>query len=260
MIIDGSWNSSRVTLVEICLEDLAGAAIAERAGADRIELCTNLAQGGTTPSLGTVSAVLDSVGTVGVQVLVRQRPGDFVYSALEVEAMVRDVAAIGALARPAGVTLGFVLGALTRDAAIDVPIMSRLLGACPGGPVTFHRAFDLISDQQAALELLVDLGVGRVLTAGGPGRALEGIAGLARLVSQADDRISVLAAGGVRADNVARIVRATGVSEVHLRAPASANPASNLPSDLPSDLPSNSASSLASTSIEVIRATIAALG
>jgi copper homeostasis protein len=213
-------------LLEICLEDIAGAAQAERGGADRIELCTDLAQGGTTPSIGTVSAVLKSVTTVGVQVLVRQRPGDFVYCPGEVEAMVTDIEMISALAPPAGVTVGFVIGALTRDARVDRAVMGRLLKASGGAPVTFHRAFDEVADQRAALETLIDLGVAHVLTSGGQVTASAGVADLADLVDQAGERISVLAAGHVRAHNVAEIVRHSGVSEVHLRAHASSQPTS----------------------------------
>jgi copper homeostasis protein len=226
-------------LLEICLEDVAGAALAERGGADRIELCSDLAQGGTTPSIGTVSTVLNSVNTVGVQVLVRQRPGDFVYSPVEVDAMVTDIEAIGALARPAGVTVGFVVGALTRDARVDLSVMSRLLEAAGTAPVTFHRAFDEVADRRAALETLIDLGVGHVLTSGGQVTAVAGIADLAGLVDQAGDRISVLAAGHVRPHNVAEIVRKSGVGEVHLRAQTPSKPTC--------------------TSAEVIRAVAAAL-
>jgi copper homeostasis protein len=209
-----------VTLLEICLDDVAGAAVAEQAGADRIELCADLAQGGTTPSIGTVSTVLRSISTVGVQVLIRQRPGDFGYSAIEVEAMVSDIEAITRLPRPIGVTVGFVIGALTADARIDVPTTARLLEACGAAPVTFHRAFDEVADQRASLETLIELGLGRVLTSGGRPTALAGMDRLAGLVDQAAGRISVLVAGGVRAHNVVQIVRGTGAGEVHLRTTA----------------------------------------
>jgi copper homeostasis protein len=209
-----------MTLLEICLDDVAGAAIAERNGADRIELCANLAQGGTTPSIGTVSTVLTTVSRVGVQVLVRQRPGDFVHSTLEVDAMVKDIEAIAALTRPADVRVGFVVGALTRDRRVDVPTLTRLLRACDSAPATFHKAFDAVADQAEALEIIIELGMHRVLTSGGQVSAEAGIRTLAGLVDQADNRISVLAGGGIRAHNVADIVRRTGVGEVHLRANA----------------------------------------
>jgi len=206
------------TLLEICLEDVAGAAVAERAGADRIELCTDLARGGTTPSIDRVASVLASIDRVGVQVLVRARPGDFVYSAAEIDAMVRDIEAIEALTRPPGVTVGFVIGALNGNDRVDVPALTRLRIACGPAPVTFHRAFDVVPDRRSALEALIGLGLDRVLTSGGAPTAEAGLDELATLVEQAQERISILAAGSVRAHNVAEVVRRTGVSEVHLRA------------------------------------------
>ncbi|MFL6267821.1 MAG: copper homeostasis protein CutC [Actinomycetes bacterium] len=213
-----------MTLLEICLDDLGGAAIAEENGADRIELCADLPHGGTTPSLGTVSAALASITSVGVQVLIRQRPGDFVYRGLEIDAMVRDIEVIAALSRPPGVTVGFVVGALRDDGRIDVPVMTRLLRACGPAPVTLHRAFDATAHPLEALEVAVDLGIHRVLTAGGPGSADTQLDGLATLVRAAAGRISILAAGGIRAHNVAEVVRRTGVGEVHLRATPTTSP------------------------------------
>jgi copper homeostasis protein len=207
-----------MTLLEVCLEDVAGAAIAERCGADRVELCTELEHGGTTPSLATVSSVLGSIDHLGLQVLIRARPGDFVYTADELAVMVGQIEAIGALQRPAGVSVGYVIGALTAEARIDLPATTRLLAACGAAPVTFHRAFDELADRSAGLDSLIGLGLDRVLTSGGGPTAAASVTELAGLVKQAGDRISVLAAGGVRAHNVAAVVRGTGVREVHLRA------------------------------------------
>jgi copper homeostasis protein len=207
-----------MTLLEVCLEDAAAAAIAEHCGADRIELCTDLAHGGTTPPLATVTSVLGSVRHIGLQVLIRLRPGDFVYSAEEVTTMVGQIEAIARLPRPAGVTLGFVVGALTPAGRIDIPATTRLRAACGSAPVTFHRAFDELPDQSAGLDSLIALGFDRVLTSGGGLTASAGAAELAGLVQQAGDRICVLAAGSVRAHNVADLIRRTGVREVHLRA------------------------------------------
>jgi copper homeostasis protein len=228
-----------VTLLEICCEDVEGAAIAELAGADRVELCANLAQGGTTPGSATISAALGSINHVGLQVLIRPRPGDFAYEAAEIETMAEDIEVIGKLPRPAGVTLGFVIGALTGDRMVDVPTCRTLLDACASAPVTFHRAFDDIANQDAALETLIGLGFQRVLSSGGAPTALEGADALAALVRQAAGRISILAAGSIRAPNAVGVVRRTGVGEIHLRAPRSAGSTS--------------------TSAEVIRAVLAAL-
>lgn len=204
--------------VEICLEDLAGVRVAEAAGADRLELCSALGDGGLTPSIGTVSAALRIAERLGVNVLVRQRAGDFVFDADELAAMVADIHAVRALPNPHGLPLGFVVGALLPDGSVDVDATRQLVDACGDAPVTFHKAFDQVPDRAAALETLVDLGVARVLTSGGAASTLEGAAELAALVAQAGDRIAVLAGGGVRPSNVAELVRRTGVREVHLRA------------------------------------------
>lgn len=208
--------------VEVCLDDLAGVRAAEEAGADRIELCSALGDGGLTPSIGTVATALGIVTTMGVNVLVRQRPGDFVFDADELDAMVADIRAVRALTNPHGVPLAFVIGALLPDGTVDVPSTRALLSACGDAPATFHKAFDQTPDRAAALETLISLGVARVLTSGGAATAPDGSSELAALVARAGDRIAVLAGGGVRAANVAALVRATGVREVHLRASVSA--------------------------------------
>ena len=202
------------TLVEICVDDAAGAAVAEAAGADRVELCAALADGGTTPSIGTVEAALGTVRRIGVQVLVRPRAGDFVHDRDELAVMRADVRALRRLGGP----LGFVLGVLTPDGEVDGPAMRMLLDECGDAPVTFHRAFDATRDLPAALDALLELGVARVLTSGGRATALEGAAELAGLVGRAGDRMAVMAGGSVRAGNVAELVARTGVREVHLRA------------------------------------------
>jgi len=207
-----------VTAVEICLDDLAGVRVAEEAGADRIELCAALGEGGITPSIGTVAGALRAATRIGIQVLIRQRPGDFVYDDDELQAMVDDIHSIRALPNPSGVTVGFVIGALRADGSINVDATRRLVAACGDTPVTFHKAFDQVADRAEALELLVDLGIARVLTSGGAATALDGVDELARLVAQAGDRILILAGGGVRAANAADIVARAGVREVHLRA------------------------------------------
>jgi copper homeostasis protein len=203
-----------VTVVEICIDDVAGAVVAESAGADRVELCAALSDGGTTPSIGTVETVFDSVRRIGVQVLVRPRGGDFVHDRDELAVMRADVQALRRLGRP----LGFVLGALTPYGDVDVPAMRMLLDACGEAPVTFHRAFDATRDRMAALDVLTDLGVARVLTSGGRTTAAEGAPVLADLVRKADGRVAVMAGGSVRPENVAELVARTGVPEVHLRA------------------------------------------
>ncbi len=204
--------------VEICVDDVEGALAAEQEGADRVELCSALSEGGITPSLGLVRTVLARVRRIGVQIMVRPRGGHFVVSPAELDVMLADIAQLRAEPHAPEVRVGFVVGALTRDGAIDVPAMQRLQAACAGAPVTFHKAFDAAHDLPAALEVLAALGIERILTSGGEGSAEAGAVRLAQLVEQAAGRITILAAGGVRAHNVRALIERTGVREVHLRA------------------------------------------
>ena len=206
------------TLVEICLEDVGGAALAAAAGADGLEVCAGLTDGGTTPTLGFVRHGADAAPGLAIRVLVRARGGDFVHSAEEVAVMAADIEAVrSALGRSAD--LGFVIGTLGPDAGIAVDAVRRLVDACGDAPVTFHKAFDSVPDKPSGLALLADLGVSRVLTAGGPGPALDHLPVLAHLVARGGDDVRIAVGGGVRPANAARIVAETGAREVHLRAP-----------------------------------------
>lgn len=222
-------------LAEICVDDRDGALAADRAGADRIELCANLVEGGTTPSMGLIRAVLQAVEHVGVQVIVRPRGGDFSYTDDEIDVMCHDLRAIADAATHATVPVGVVLGALTASGDIDTPAMTRLIDAANPLPVTFHKAFDAANDLLAAYEALSSLGVERVLTSGGPGTALEGVELLAELVRRSDRGAAsvpntgrppvILIGGSVRPANVREILAATGAREVHarLQVPSSRN-------------------------------------
>jgi glucokinase len=208
-------------LVEICVDDLDGALVADTAGVERIELCADLLEGGTTPSPGLIRAVLSSMRTAGVQVIVRPRGGDFVYSEAEIDVMCLDLEAIVAAARTSTTPVGVVLGALMPSGEIDDEALRRLVAAAGPLPVTFHKAFDATPDLIAAYRTLRSFNVRGVLTSGGPHPATEGIDTLASLVelSRFDpDAPVVLVGGSVRATNVGDIVRRTGAREVHLRA------------------------------------------
>jgi len=198
-------------LVEACVDSVESAIAAERGGAGRLELCDDLHDGGTTPSAGMIAAVKEAVA-MPVFVIVRPRGGGFVYSDAELDVMRRDIEAAARLGAN-----GILLGVLTRQAEIDAERTRRLLGVAPALEVTFHRAFDLVRDRYVALEALVSLGIRRVLTSGGAAAALEGADAIARLVGQSSGRLAVMAGGGVREENVAELVRRTGVSEVHVR-------------------------------------------
>jgi len=187
-------------LVEACVDSIESALAAARGGAHRLELCANLIEGGTTPSAGTL-AVCRARLDIPIFVLIRPRGGDFLYSAAELAVMLEDIRR----AQQAGAQ-GVVTGVLRADGEIDADRTGELIAAARPLHVTFHRA----------LETLVALGVERVLSSGQAATAPEGADTIARLVRQAAGRIGVLPGGGVTPDNAAALVRATGVTEVHL--------------------------------------------
>lgn len=195
------------------MDSAAGTLAAEQAGADRVELCAALFEGGLTPSLGMVETTLAAATGIAVHVIIRPRPGDFIYGPYEIAAMERDVRA----ARAAGAH-GVVIGALTPDGALDRPVIERLVQAAGELSVAVHRAFDLTSDPHAALEELIDLGIDRVLTSGQEASALEGAPLIADFVERAGTRIVIMAGGGVNERTAARIVTQTGVRELHFSA------------------------------------------
>ncbi|MEU8298136.1 copper homeostasis protein CutC [Micromonospora sp. NPDC048909] len=202
-----------MTNFEICIDSVEGAIAAEAAGADRVELCSALFEGGLTPSIGTIEVALRSVDRIRVHVIIRPRAGDFIFSEHEVEAMVRDVrAAVAAGAH------GVVIGALTAEGDVDVDVARRLIEAAGDASITFHRAFDMVRDPFQALEQLIDLGVSRVLTSGQEVSVLEGAPLIAELVRRAGERIIVMPGGGITPRNIARIVEATGAREYHFAA------------------------------------------
>jgi len=200
-----------LTLVEAAVETLDSALAAERAGADRIELCDNLSDGGTTPGAGLIVAVAEGT-QLPVFVLIRPRAGGFVYSDDEFDVMIRDIELAGRM----GVA-GIVTGALTPDGRVDAERMRNLVKAAAGLPVTFHRAIDFAMNLPAALEEAIEAGASRVLTSGGAATAWEGMDLIAALVDQARKRITIIAGGGIREHNVRDVIARTGVREVHAR-------------------------------------------
>ena len=207
-----SVRASGDILVEVCVESVAGADLATVGGAGRLELCSALDLGGLTPSIGLCEAV-SARTTVPVFAMLRPRAGDFLYDAGEVDVMVRDLDRLKA----AGAD-GFVVGALTADGQIDRRRMREFVDAADGLPVTCNRAFDLCRDADEAIDALCELGVARVLTSGQATSAADGRLVIRAAVRRAAGRIEVMAGGGVRADNVVRLLEVTGVREVHLSA------------------------------------------
>ena len=199
--------------VEICVEGVDGLVAAQAGGADRVELCASLLEGGLTPSLGVVKEAL-RVATIPFHPIVRPRGGDFLYSDPEFQAMLDDVRAL----RDLGVA-GVVIGCLTADGRIDEVRTKALVEAARPMTVTCHRAFDMTRNYREAIEALVRCGVDRVLTSGQRDTAQEGIGILQGTVEAAAGRIVVMACGDLRPDNVSGIVAQTGVDEIHFAAP-----------------------------------------
>ncbi|MGV3550727.1 copper homeostasis protein CutC [Rhizobium sp.] len=197
----------RTALLEICIDDLAGLEAAIEGGADRIELCSALALGGLTPSLGLME--LAATFDIPCNAMIRPRAGDFVYSEEEIDIMLSDIAA----ARNAGLA-GVVFGASLPDGRLDRMALQTLTRAAEGLDLTLHRAFDLVPDIAEAVEIAVKLGFSRILTSGGAKTAVEGIDGLQRAIAAAEGRISIMPGSGVSSDNAARFL-ALGVTELH---------------------------------------------
>lgn len=197
--------------VEIAIQSADGARVARANGASRLELCTALSLGGLTPSIGTVEAVVTG-GSGDVHVLVRSRPGDFVYGAGDVDIMVRDIGAVIS----AGAA-GVVVGALTTDGRPDQTALREFVAAAGDATVTFHRAVDVCDDSVAAVDILADLGVHRVLTSGRAESSVDGIAVLRQMAEASAGRLEVMAGGGVTPDTIAALAD-TGIDAVHLSA------------------------------------------
>ncbi|MCU0623014.1 MAG: hypothetical protein MUF53_04015 [Gemmatimonadaceae bacterium] len=196
-------------LLEAAVDTTAQAEAAAAAGADRLELCGDLAVGGTTPP----DALLDGAATrwgVPVAVMIRPRGGDFRYTADE-----RRQMAVAAKRAAAEGVAALVTGGLTSDGELDPAVFEAVADAAPGVPLVCHRAFDRVPDLRRALEVLRHSGVVRVLTSGGASTAWAGQAMLRHLVRAAGADVTILAGGTVRADHAAALVAATGVRELH---------------------------------------------
>ncbi len=195
---------------ELCVGSV-GAALAAPRGTYRIELCDNLAEGGTTPSYGAIAVVRERVDAK-LYPIIRPRGGDFCYTDAEFDAMRRDVRVCGQLGCD-----GVVIGILNPDCTVDVPRCTELIAIARefGMGVTFHRAFDVVADMPTALETIIAMGCERILTSGGAQTAEEGAGVIAALVRQAAGRIVIMAGAGVTFENVEQIAARTGCTELH---------------------------------------------
>ena len=199
-------------LLEVAANSVASALAAQAGGAGRVELCSALELGGLTPSHASIAMVRERL-RIPLYVLIRPRAGDFLYDDDECEAMRRDIETCAALGCD-----GVVLGVLDADGGVDMQRCYELIATAGHLGVTFHRAFDLVSDPRRALEDVIALGCERVLTSGGQASALEGAALIRGLIEQASGRIALMPGAGVMADNLAALANATGAREFHASA------------------------------------------
>ena len=197
---------------EICANSVASCIAAQEGGADRVELCSGIPEGGTTPSFGMIRKARASID-IALNVIIRPRGGDFLYSVDELEEMIHDIR----IAKELGAD-GLVFGCLTKEGNIDKEAMSKLMEAAKDLPVTFHRAFDHSADPMTALEDIIELGCARILTSGCRPTAMEGSGLLAELVKAAGERIIIMPGCGVNEGNIAEIARLSGAREFHFSA------------------------------------------
>lgn len=205
-------KQGRWPLLEVCTGSITSVRAARDGGAERVELCAALDEGGVTPSAGLM-ALARSVDGIKVNVLIRPRGGDFVYNEDETQVMIEDIRT----ARRLGMD-GVVIGALTPDGDVDIPLCRRLMEEASGMTVTFHRAFDMCRDPRKALEDIISLGCDILLTSGQRPSAFQGMKLLEELMCQAGGRICVMAGSGVNSGNAAEISRTTGCPTLHASA------------------------------------------
>ena len=201
-------------LLEVCANSVTSALAAQIGGALRIELCENLYEGGTTPSHGQI-LMTRKLLNIKLYVLIRPRTGDFLYSDIEMDVMASDVQ----FCAEAGCD-GVVIGMLNANGTINKGGCKKLIDIAKqsGLGVTFHRAIDMCSDMNKALEDIIELGCERILTSGGKTTAIEGVATIARLMKQAAGRIIIMPGSGINENNAADLVQYTGAVEIHLSA------------------------------------------
>lgn len=198
---------------EVCANGVESCVAAQAGGADRVELCAGIPEGGTTPSYGTMKVARELLKTTRLHVIIRPRGGDFIYTPSDLRCMAADIE----VARQIGAD-GVVFGCLTPEGDVDMRANAELMAGCAGLSVTFHRAFDRARDPMAALEAIVSLGFDRILTSGQQATAEKGIPLLAELQQRAAGRIRIMAGCGVNEGNISHIREATGVAEFHFSA------------------------------------------
>ncbi|UZR93687.1 copper homeostasis protein CutC [Chondrinema litorale] len=196
-------------ILEVCAESVQSAIAAFEGGADRIELCSDLLEGGISPSAGLIKAV-KKYCNIPVFVLIRPRGGDFLYDDEEKEIILHDIETainIGAD--------GIVSGFLNKDGTIDIDFTKRVVELTHPLPFTFHRAFDVAKEPFTALKQLIDMGVKRILTSGQKNTALEGASLIKKLIEDSDNKLQILIGSGINSNNILEILNKTGGNEFH---------------------------------------------
>ena len=197
-------------IIEVCVNSAISAIEAQKGGADRVELCENLHDGGTTPSAGTIRVARENLH-IDLFVMIRPRGGDFLYSDREFMIMREDLREAKELGAD-----GVVFGILLPDGSIDVERMKQLVELALPMQVTCHRAFDMTANPYQAMEDLIGIGVDRILTSGQQPTAMEGAALINTLISKSAGRIAIMPGSGVKEHNIAGLIGSTGAAEVHI--------------------------------------------
>lgn len=204
---------SKKRIIEVCANSAQSCVEAEAGGATRVELCAAIPEGGTTPSYGEIKTAQELTSHIDINIIIRPRGGDFLYTEAEIKSMLYDIE----MAKQLKVH-GVVFGCLTAEGDVDVALLKRLVEAAKPLSITFHRAFDVCRDPFVALEQIIEAGCDRILTSGQEKDAVTGIPLLAELVKRAAGRIIIMPGCGVREDNIARIEAETGATEFHTSA------------------------------------------
>lgn len=195
--------------LEICCYSAESAFLAEKAGADRIELCDNFTEGGTTPSYGIIKYAIENL-KIPINVIIRPRGGDFLYSDMEFEIMKQEVLEMKKL----GIN-GIVFGILKSNGKIDIERTKEIMELAHPLEHTFHRAFDMCENHMRSLEILKKLGINRVLTSGGKNNAYDGIELLSKLLEAAENEIIIMPGSGINENTIGEILQRTGATEFH---------------------------------------------
>ena len=196
-------------LLESPVYTLEAALLAAENGVDRLELCADFGEGGTTPSLGLLKVIKSKVD-VPVFVIIRPRGGDFIYNDLEISVMKEDIKSF--LSHGAD---GFVFGILNKEGEVNKTACQQLISSAGEKPCTFHRAFDVLEDKKGALEQIIQLGFKRILTSGGENRVMEGLPLILELLMQANGRIIILPGGGLMLQDIADLNMTGLLKEIH---------------------------------------------